>query len=240
MTSLLHGCIFVKFCSIVYYFHLQDVIQCDFLTVELGEAAPSWTPAQLSPSRNPEQPSPSLTLEEASPSWTSDESSPLWASEQPSPSRTSDEPSPLRISAGRLAAILRSSFDVVVFSLLLEYLPSPFQRWTCVSRAWEVLRLYGLLVIVTPDSHQVHRAAVRMRSWRTAIEAAGFHRVRYEKLDHLHCMAYRKVPRDHRAVPDMAHMIYIPQDNNTELSDDDTSVCDHTSSQDLCARDPHF
>ena len=33
-----------------------------------------------------------------------------------------------------------------------------------------------------------------MRSWKTAIEALGFRRWRYVKLDHLHCMAFRKLP----------------------------------------------
>ena len=32
-----------------------------------------------------------------------------------------------------------------------------------------------------------------MRSWKTAIEALGFRRWRYVKLDHLHCMAFRKL-----------------------------------------------
>ena len=33
-----------------------------------------------------------------------------------------------------------------------------------------------------------------MRSWKTALEALGFSRWRYVKLEHLHCMAFRKLP----------------------------------------------
>lgn len=48
----------------------------------------------------------------------------------------------------------RCSFHTVVFSLLLEYLPSPYQRWLCCTKAHELLQHNGLLVIVTPDSHR--------------------------------------------------------------------------------------
>ena len=46
------------------------------------------------------------------------------------------------------------AFHVVVFCLLLEYLPAPAQRWTCCMQARRLLMGDGLLVIVTPDSHR--------------------------------------------------------------------------------------
>ena len=50
----------------------------------------------------------------------------------------------------------KDRYDVVIFSLLLEYLPTPGLRYEAVRRAAELLTEYGLLVIVTPDSsHQV-------------------------------------------------------------------------------------
>ena len=50
----------------------------------------------------------------------------------------------------------KDRYDVVIFSLLLEYLPTPGLRYEAVRRAAELLTDYGLLVIVTPDSsHQV-------------------------------------------------------------------------------------
>lgn len=46
------------------------------------------------------------------------------------------------------------SLHAVVFSLLLEYLPAPYQRWLCCFQAQRLLQCHGLLVIVTPDSHR--------------------------------------------------------------------------------------
>lgn len=124
----------------------------------------------------------------------------------------------------------RQIFHVVVFSLLLEYLPSAYQRWLCCQKAHSLLMLNGLLLIVTPDSHQQHRNAAMMKSWRVAIESMGFLRWRYIKLDHIHCMAFRKVEKPDSGdcllegvSPDMLH---IPQDyNNASL---ETSIFSHS------------
>jgi len=56
-----------------------------------------------------------------------------------------------------------------------------------------------------------------MKSWKTAIEAIGFVRWRYVKLEHLHCMVFRKVVK--QEVPSLIgdvgpDMLYIPQDFN--------------------------
>ncbi|KAH9496363.1 25S rRNA (adenine2142-N1)-methyltransferase [Bulinus truncatus] len=87
----------------------------------------------------------------------------------------------------------QSSFHVVVFSLLLEYMPSSLQRWQCCVRAHELLTANGLLLIITPDSHSQHRNAPMMKSWKLALENLGFLRWKYEKKEHVHCMAFRKV-----------------------------------------------
>ena len=51
----------------------------------------------------------------------------------------------------------KGRYDVVIFCLLLEYLPTPGMRYEAVRRAADLLADYGLLVIVTPDSsHQVN------------------------------------------------------------------------------------
>jgi len=110
------------------------------------------------------------------------------------------------------------SFHVVVFSLLLEYFPAPYQRWLSCEKAWNLLMYNGILVIVTPDSHKQHRNSAMVKSWKTGIESLGFQRWRYVKQEHLHCMVFRKVPiteEDKRQrflkgiTPDL---IYIPQD----------------------------
>lgn len=118
----------------------------------------------------------------------------------------------------------KDSFHVVVFSLLLEYFPAPYQRWLCCQKARKLLMKNGLLVIITPDSHPQHRNAPMIKSWRTAIESMGFVRWRYVKQDHLHCMAFRKVPqprdRDRHLVGDATpDMLYIPQDFSDETAD---------------------
>lgn len=95
-----------------------------------------------------------------------------------------------------LDSFVAESCHVVVFSLLLEYLPTSQQRVACCQTAWRLLVVDGLLLIVTPDSRQQHRNRRFTRDWRKAIEWIGFSRCRYEKLEHLHCMAFRKVAMD--------------------------------------------
>lgn len=110
------------------------------------------------------------------------------------------------------------SFHVVVFSLLLEYLPSPEPRWQCCIKASRLLRMNGLLLIVTPDSKHVNHNAAQMKSWRTAVESLGFRRWRYVKLKHLHCLAFRKTverpTQEANAGDNLSQLMYIPQDCN--------------------------
>ena len=118
--------------------------------------------------------------------------------------------------------IQTESFDVVLFSLLLEYIPTPEQRLSCCRRAYDVLRYEGILIIITPDSKHVGANAKYMKSWQHALADLGFTRIKYEKLQHVHCMAFRKCL--HEAVSKRwsdlhAHNkvydgVYIPQDFN--------------------------
>lgn len=84
------------------------------------------------------------------------------------------------------------SFDAAVFSLLLEYLPCPKQRYICCRNAYDVLKIGGLLIIVSPDSKHVGANARLMKSWRYTLSRLGFMRIKYEKLRHLHCLTFRK------------------------------------------------
>ncbi|XP_044270322.1 S-adenosylmethionine sensor upstream of mTORC1 [Tribolium madens] len=86
----------------------------------------------------------------------------------------------------------KESFDVIVFSLLLEYLPSPIQRHACCEKAYDLLKPEGILIIITPDSKHVGANAKIMKSWRFILAKMGFSRIRYEKLLYLHCMVFRK------------------------------------------------
>ena len=124
-------------------------------------------------------------------------------------------------------------YDVVVFSLLLSYLPCTVQRLTCCVNAHRVLQPHGLLLVVTPDSSHQNRHAALMKDWRHCVESVGFHRYmqeyigpvlhactsgcrwKYEKLPHLHCMAFRKTHHTKRDYSDvMLHhsLLAIPQD----------------------------
>ena len=104
-------------------------------------------------------------------------------------------------------------FDIVVFSLLLSYFPSPSQRLKCCVNAHNTLKLHGLLLIITPDSSHQNRHTAMMKAWKYVLESIGFRRYKYEKLQHLHCMAYRKssavllCPTE-----DLSEKMYIPQD----------------------------
>ena len=119
-----------------------------------------------------------------------------------------------------------SSFDVVVFSLFLEYLPCPKQRYACCRKAYDLLQPRGVLLIVTPDSKHVNANAKLVKSWRHVLSTVGFMRIKYEKLRHVHCMIFRKnvfkqvavrwaslqtLPEDDPLYQDRT-AIYIPQD----------------------------
>lgn len=84
------------------------------------------------------------------------------------------------------------SFDIVVFSLLLEYFPSGKQRWICCKKAYSILKPNGVLIILTPDSKHATANSKIFKSWRYALADIGFLLVNYEKLKHLHCLMYRK------------------------------------------------
>lgn len=88
------------------------------------------------------------------------------------------------------------AFHCVTFCLLLSYLPSARQRWLCCVKAYQLLVPYGLFLITTPDSSHVGRHAQLMKAWKASIEEIGFKRWRYEKLEHLHCMAFCRLPGD--------------------------------------------
>nr|CAI5825729.1 unnamed protein product [Callosobruchus analis] len=94
--------------------------------------------------------------------------------------------------ANCLLELPKCSFDIVVFSLYLEYLPSPKQRLGSCVKAYELLKTEGLLVIISPDSNHVGANAKIMKSWRSCLAKVGYSRIKYEKLTHLHCMAFRK------------------------------------------------
>ncbi|XP_064633044.1 S-adenosylmethionine sensor upstream of mTORC1-like [Lineus longissimus] len=130
-----------------------------------------------------------------------------------------------RMLKSPVTQLLRMSYDVVVFSLLLEYLPCCKQRFTCCQKAWDLLRLNGLFLVITPDSHRQHRNAGMIKSWKQCLEGIGFQCIRYLKQEHIHCMAFRRLEygSERREQPDM---LYIPQDfhGDAEEMEGQTSI----------------
>ncbi|XP_025200980.1 S-adenosylmethionine sensor upstream of mTORC1 [Melanaphis sacchari] len=115
-----------------------------------------------------------------------------------------------------------SNFDIVVFSLFLEYFPSPKQRYKCCEKAYNVLKPGGLLVIATPDSSHASYNSIIMKNWKISLSNLGFWRIKYEKLTHIHCMVFRKcllkqIPRNWlhslNIVNNIEDLITIPQDS---------------------------
>lgn len=92
-----------------------------------------------------------------------------------------------------LIELPEESFDVVIFSLLLEYIPCPEKRFLCCKKAYDLLKQGGILFIATPDSkHQGSNAKIINTSWKIVLAKLGFMRICYEKLPHVHCMMFRK------------------------------------------------
>ncbi|KAK0148153.1 S-adenosylmethionine sensor upstream of mTORC1 [Merluccius polli] len=129
----------------------------------------------------------------------------------------------LRHLRSPIDALPAQLFHVAVFSLLLSYFPSPYQRWICCKKAHELLALNGLLLIITPDSSHQNRHALMMRSWRVAVESLGFRRCKYVKFSHMHLLAFRKVSlatSSDLVSRNYPEMLYIPQDYNANEEED--------------------
>lgn len=109
-----------------------------------------------------------------------------------------------------------SSFDIVIFSLFLSYLPSPELRLKCCINAHKLLIMHGVLLIITADSSHQNKHVDMMRSWKDAIESLGFHRWKYTKQTHLHCIAFRKTKDSTEnyteSLKKYSEAIYISQD----------------------------
>ncbi len=85
-------------------------------------------------------------------------------------------------SSEDISALGAARYDVVVFSLVLSYIPTAPLRYRCCEQARRVLRETGLLIIMEPDSNHVGKNAARIKAWKLCIEALGFRRWRYEKV----------------------------------------------------------
>lgn len=132
-----------------------------------------------------------------------------------------------------LCGLCKNSYDAVIFSLFLEYIPSASKRFLCCKNAYNLLKSGGILIIVTPDSkHQGANSKIINTSWKVVLANLGFMRIKYEKFPHLHCMVFRKcfnkeaaansinwkkVP--HEILFECVDKIFIPQDFQNEVKD---------------------
>lgn len=140
----------------------------------------------------------------------------------------------------KIVQLPRNAFDAVIFSLFLEYLPCPKQRYLCCQKAYTLLKPTGILVIVSPDSNHVNANAKLIKSWRYNLSKMGLMRIRYEKLQHVHCLIFRKCKLKEVAIrwanlqsidqTDLFYQdetsIYIPQDFQNKQ--DQNAVCYET------------
>ncbi|XP_030762876.1 S-adenosylmethionine sensor upstream of mTORC1 [Sitophilus oryzae] len=125
------------------------------------------------------------------------------------------------IKSNVILQLEKESFDIVVFSLLLEYIPCPDLRLKCCTKAYELLKFEGILIIITPDSNHIGSNAKIIKSWKYVLSQYGFSRVYYDKLPHMHCMVFRKtmlieIARRwavlNKRIHDIYDKLYIPQD----------------------------
>lgn len=86
----------------------------------------------------------------------------------------------------------RNHYDVVIFCLLLEYLPSSEMRIKCCEKAYETLKTEGILIIITPDSSHELKNSKQIKNWRWTLAKMGLQRIKLEKLKNLTCMSFRK------------------------------------------------
>ncbi|XP_014275148.1 S-adenosylmethionine sensor upstream of mTORC1 [Halyomorpha halys] len=117
----------------------------------------------------------------------------------------------------------KESYDVILFSLLLEYLPSPRQRFVACKKAAKLLKKGGLLLILTPDSKHATANSRLARQWRLALASLGMWMLTTEKLKHLRCFTFVKA-HDKRLIENWLALqevnmpadeaIAIPQDKN--------------------------
>jgi len=145
-----------------------------------------------------------------------------------------------QINDEEVTGLKKESFHVVIFCLLLEYLPSVRQRLQCIEKAIELLSMDGLLCIITPDSSHMGKNLDQMKAWRKGLALLGLRKMVYEKSKHFHGLIFRKPSRllqtltrssvteegANQSQSCLESLFFIPQDNcwKEEKDPDQTTI----------------
>jgi hypothetical protein len=95
-----------------------------------------------------------------------------------------------------------AAFDVVVFSLVLSYLPSAALRLRALTKARALLSCDGVLLVVDPKSIAPQGSAPGselpsiLQGWVRTLAPVGLELIRYNRVTQTHCLAFRAVPAD--------------------------------------------
>lgn len=148
-------------------------------------------------------------------------------------------------SEGEIKSLTSSSFDAVIFCLLLEYLPTRHTRYECCLKALQLLRNNGILVIITPDSCHETRNSRLIKGWKEALHQIGFQKVFYEKKKHFHGLVFRKLDDLQKKLANLERTNFfseeelvskfsIPQDfSNSPEEEEDAEILDASENPEL-------
>lgn len=129
----------------------------------------------------------------------------------------------MQVTDTTIKVLPKNTFHVIVFSLVLEYLPTAEQRILFCENAYKLLITEGILVIITPDSKHANANTKFVKTWRYLLAQLGFSRITVEKLRHINCMLFRKCLRQeiaqrwaemHNSYKEYDSLV-IPQDFST-------------------------
>lgn len=147
----------------------------------------------------------------------------------------------------RLKSLCFNSFDLVVFSFFLEYLPDVKQRLESCRRAYNLLRPGGILFILRPDSKPVTPLTMKfIKELKVGLACLGLKRLYCEKLEHLWGMGFLKLTEEEKIVymtstpylrdrervdyssDNLRKLFSIPQDFNQKVEPSNPKLLTHS------------
>eukprot|EP01059_Diplonema_ambulator_P000094 TRINITY_DN10079_c0_g1_i1.p2 TRINITY_DN10079_c0_g1~~TRINITY_DN10079_c0_g1_i1.p2 ORF type:complete len:193 (+),score=17.38 TRINITY_DN10079_c0_g1_i1:424-1002(+) len=106
--------------------------------------------------------------------------------------RFSDE---LAVESGKVSTLPAGGYHVVVFSLLLSYMPCPKMRFKCFQNAFRALKPNGLLLVIT--TRTVGKKNLKwLEQWNAAAASINFVRMTQDVRKKIICVGYRKASEE--------------------------------------------